>query len=78
MTTTAWRCPLTGAPVYVVHNAISQEYADDLIKTFANKTKKGSHQKATPSQDKEGATKLEMTTDEKIRRSGVCFFNDAD
>ena len=78
MTTTAWRCPLTGAPVYVVHNSISQEYADNLIKTFASKTQKGTHQKATPSEDKKGAPKLEMTTDENIRRSGVCFFNDPD
>jgi PKHD-type hydroxylase len=76
MTTTAWRCPNTEAPVYVVHNSISQEYADHLIKTFADKTTVASHQQRL--EDENGNPTAEMTTNKEIRRSDVCFFNDAE
>ena len=70
MTTTGWRCPVTKAPVYIVNNAITQEYADDLIKLFADKTYAGTHQ------NKDDANKLVMEAKESVRTSGVCFFND--
>ena len=70
MTTTGWRCPVTKAPVYVVHNAITQEFADHLIKLFADKTYDGTHQ------NKDSGNNLVLQARESVRTSGVCFFED--
>ena len=70
MTTTGYRCPVTKAPIYIVHNAISQEYADIIIETYKDKTYEGTHQQTDDKKERI------VSTREDVRSSGVCFFND--
>ena len=70
MTTTGWRCPVTKAPVYVVHNCITQKYADLIIEKYKDKTYDGTHQ------ERQQNTEAVMTRKREVRTSGVCFFDD--